>query len=487
MVAARVERVTDREAREKYGMNWPGELSGLLFPYFLPNSNGHHASARLRRDKPETDSDGKPKNKYVGVPGKHHLYLPPGTQELLADKSVTVCFVESEKAALALTAWTQRNGQKMLVAATGGVWGWRGVIGKKVNSKGKRVDEKGPLPDLELFREHPALILFDSNVAAREDLKKARAAFRSTLKKKGCSVRLLDLPAIDGVNGPDDFLALKGDAAVDELLNQKPADPVFSSSAEELDELIEELNQKFYVVGNYGGRCHVCWEEPSVIFPGTVEFGHQSFAEFIKRFGNKYILRDVSVAAATPEGWASKAITLYHELKADCIVAETNYGGAMVEAVLRAVDPDIPYRSVTATRGKLVRAEPVCAAFERGRAHLVGVFSELEQELCSYVPGGASPNRLDAAVWACVELGGDGGYGLIDYLRGLASGIFRVNDGEEPQAPVVSTDSVSSAEKPSLPAPPRPPARGQRGEYLAERDNGWKSAASRGVFGRFVK
>jgi hypothetical protein len=145
----------------------------------------------------------------------------------------------------------------------------------------------------------------------------------------------------------------------------------------------------------------------------------------IDRDGHRYVLRDVSVAAVTPEVWASKAIALYHELRADKIVAERNYGGDMVEAVLRIVDPNVPLTMVQATRGKLVRAEPICAAFERGRAHLVGEFPELEDELCTYVPGNASPNRFDGACWAMAELGDDnGGLGFVEYLRRLAAGLF---------------------------------------------------------------
>jgi hypothetical protein len=154
------------------------------------------------------------------------------------------------------------------------------------------------------------------------------------------------------------------------------------------------------------------------------------------------------LAAVTPEVWASKAIALYHELRADCIVAETNYGGAMVEAVRRAVDPNIPYRSVTATREKLVRAKPICAAFERERAHVVGELPELEQEFCSYVPGAASPNRLDAAVWACTELGGDGGgLGLLELYKELSTGKHLELLYDADNAPAASTENYGDEDR----------------------------------------
>jgi hypothetical protein len=101
---ARLERVTDREAREKYGINGHGDRSGIVFPYLDPADGVRH-TARLRRDNPEME-DGKPKNKYISPYGdRRHLYFVPGGSELLRDASVPIVLVEAEKSALALTAW----------------------------------------------------------------------------------------------------------------------------------------------------------------------------------------------------------------------------------------------------------------------------------------------------------------------------------------------------------------------------------------------
>ena len=208
--AAKIERVTDDEAYA-LGLRFDGDKSGLFFPYHLPDSPDY-VWGRVRRDNPEME-DGKPKNKYIGIPGRHHLYLPPGAAKLLADRTVPVCFVESEKAVLAVTSWATRRSERILAVATGGVWGWRGTVGKTAGANGERRDEKGPLSDLALFRGHPASVLFDSNVAARSDLRDARNAFSKTLAERNCAVRLLDLPVAEGVNGPDDFLAARGDEA----------------------------------------------------------------------------------------------------------------------------------------------------------------------------------------------------------------------------------------------------------------------------------
>lgn len=116
-----------------------------------------------------------------------------------------------------------------------------------------------------------------------------------------------------------------------------------------------------------------------------------------------YVLDDASLNG-TPHEWGSQAVAAMRRLRADRIVAEVNYGGDMVESTIRTVDENAPIKLVRATRGKLIRAEPVQALYEQGRVHHVGMFASLEDELCSWVQGEKSPNRLDAMVWALTEL-----------------------------------------------------------------------------------
>jgi hypothetical protein len=117
-----------------------------------------------------------------------------------------------------------------------------------------------------------------------------------------------------------------------------------------------------------------------------------------------YTLEDNSIQGS-PDMWAREACKTYHKLKADVMVAEKNYGGEMVEKVIRDTDPSVNVKLVSATHGKAIRAEPVSALTERGQDHLVGNFPALEDELCLWVPGDKkSPNRLDAKVWADTEL-----------------------------------------------------------------------------------
>ena len=124
--------------------------------------------------------------------------------------------------------------------------------------------------------------------------------------------------------------------------------------------------------------------------------------------GDYYILDDKSLRAS-PDALARQAVMLYHEYKADKIIAETNNGGDMVIMLLKQVDASVPTKKVTATRGKQLRAEPISSLYEQGRVHHVGYFAELEVQMCEWTPlSNESPDRLDALVWALTELNSGG-------------------------------------------------------------------------------
>jgi hypothetical protein len=160
--------------------------------------------------------------------------------------------------------------------------------------------------------------------------------------------------------------------------------------------------------------------------------------------GHAYVLADRS-CRLSPQGWAKRAVDAYHEFGADLIVAEVNYGGAMVENTIRTVDESVNFKAVTASRGKHVRAEPIAALYETvrdadgrpirdGRVHhvttegAVNEFAELEEQLGMFTTAGyqgsGSPDRADALVWALTELMlEDTAQGWIDYYRDLAGGV----------------------------------------------------------------
>jgi phage terminase large subunit-like protein len=125
--------------------------------------------------------------------------------------------------------------------------------------------------------------------------------------------------------------------------------------------------------------------------------------------GHGYVLADCSGRYA-PNEWAKIAITAYKTHGADRIVAEVNNGGDMVEATIRMIDPNVAFKEVHASRGKVVRAEPVAALYEQGRAHHIGGFGPLEDQMTNFTSdfdrdaAGYSPDRVDALVWAFTEL-----------------------------------------------------------------------------------
>lgn len=118
-----------------------------------------------------------------------------------------------------------------------------------------------------------------------------------------------------------------------------------------------------------------------------------------------YVLEDKS-GKYTPDQWGRKAVDLYYIWEADRIVAEVNNGGDLVERLIRTIDEQARYKSVHATRGKMVRAEPIAALYEQGKVHHIGVFPELETQMCTYTGDRPkpSPDRLDALVWGLSEL-----------------------------------------------------------------------------------
>ena len=132
-----------------------------------------------------------------------------------------------------------------------------------------------------------------------------------------------------------------------------------------------------------------------------------------KGFDNRYyILEDLS-ARMSADTWANVAINAFYKHNCDRIVAETNNGGDLVERLLRSIDTTVPYKKVSASKGKLVRAEPISALYEQEKVSHIGVFSKLEDQLCSFtLDSKKSPDRLDALVWGLTELSKSSGQAM---------------------------------------------------------------------------
>lgn len=123
--------------------------------------------------------------------------------------------------------------------------------------------------------------------------------------------------------------------------------------------------------------------------------------------GNGYVLEDLTCKAG-PATWGRVATQAFERHSADRIVAEVNFGGAMVRNVIHSARPRTPFRAVTASRGKIIRAEPISALCETGKVRLAGLFQNLEEELYGFTTHGFmgehSPNRADAMVWGMSDL-----------------------------------------------------------------------------------
>jgi predicted phage terminase large subunit-like protein len=123
--------------------------------------------------------------------------------------------------------------------------------------------------------------------------------------------------------------------------------------------------------------------------------------------GRLYVLEDAT-CQESPDAWARRVSGCFQRWHGDRVVAEKNFGGAMVEAVLRTAAKNLPVKMVTASRGKIVRAEPVAALYEQQKVSHCGAFDALEDQLCEMTGAGyvgeGSPDRADALVWALTEL-----------------------------------------------------------------------------------
>jgi hypothetical protein len=251
LALAQVARVTDQEAKTDYGIVFPNHCGGIWFPNI---HDGRRLTGRLRRDFPETDAKGRPKNKYLCPKNDgRHLYIVPGQDAQFTDASTPVLIVEGEKSALACHSLALRTGHKIFPVATGGASGWSAKRGHKVTANGGHVPHKDVLPELDHFKNGRTVgILFDSNCSTNRSVRAGRARLAKRLRAQGAQVRLFDLPALPQVNGPDDLIQQKGDEFFINLLNSTPAKatilcdpsgtPVAVDQAEEI--LLEHIHEQ---------------------------------------------------------------------------------------------------------------------------------------------------------------------------------------------------------------------------------------------------
>jgi len=233
LVEAGIYRVDRHTGKEIVGGRSDDDYSGFVFPNYFPGRNSPRANC-LRLDNPplERKSDGsiKEKGKYRNEPGRSNLlYIPRGTPlEWLSDTTVDVFITEGQKKTLALWRLSKERETLTLCVGLSGVWNWRGVVGSEGDASGNRREVRGPIDDLDNidWKDRIVTIIFDANTATNQSVDAARNSLAKELRARGANVFLLDLPQdVDGVNGIDDLLFVKGPDFVAELIDYYSYDP----------------------------------------------------------------------------------------------------------------------------------------------------------------------------------------------------------------------------------------------------------------------
>lgn len=251
---AGVEHVTTKQA-EKLGFQWKPShradslyLQGIYFPYC--DDTNKVRNGRIRRDYPETDADGKPENKYIGMPKEGHarlLYWPPGARELLRDPDTEILLVEAEKSALTITAAARRARRKLIVLALGGCWGWRE---KQQNPDYPKQEVSVAVKDLEMLRSRKVGIVLDANVAWNLEVQRAELELASYLVTTlQASVSCYRVPTEAGVNGPDDYLGKHTNDRDFWQLLDFPAEPWVAQVGESYEKYSQATPPEFVVKG----------------------------------------------------------------------------------------------------------------------------------------------------------------------------------------------------------------------------------------------
>ncbi len=186
-----------------------------------------------------------------------------------------------------------------------------------------------------------------------------------------------------------------------EILDDNPG-ALWRASQIEAGRVKEAPPMRRVVVGvDPAGSSNADSDETGIVIAGLGSCGCKGTVE-----QHVFVLDDLS-GIYTPDGWAKVVAKGYHDRSCDRVVVEKNFGGDMVMSNLRTLgDSKLAIRPVTASRGKAVRADPVAALYEQGKVHHVGGFSKLEDQLTQWNPlvDKASPDRLDALVWAITDL-----------------------------------------------------------------------------------
>ena len=262
--AAKIRRVDSGTGRSLVGRQDHASYEGLAIPYFLPGES-RIREWRLRRDHPEIEyKDGKPRErgKYLSPPGrKNMIYFVPGISlDLVKAVATPVIVTEGEFKTLAL--WRLANHESLaprfLPIGLGGVWNWRGTVGKTTGPNGDRRDVKGVIPDLDIvtWESRRVIIAFDADAEKNEQVEVARSLLARELRTRGAEVAFITWDIAQG-KGIDDLLAKVGPEKVWELVEaadfEKPADDDEIS----VYQIAELISGRHRFAQDVGGRLYI--------------------------------------------------------------------------------------------------------------------------------------------------------------------------------------------------------------------------------------
>jgi hypothetical protein len=246
---AGIYRVSSQQGAELVGRRSSAttDYAGIVIPNFWPGERTPR-EYRLRRDHPtlERQPDGTIKEvaKYLSPPGRGNLlYFPPDTfPERLDDRSIPAVITEGELKSLALWRMSAELELNWLIIGLSGVWNWKGVVEKITDDQGRRRDVHGPIPDLTRIEWADRLlyVVFDANVATNAKVLQARTALARNRAESGAQVYFVEIPLIDGVNGVDDLLHIKGVAFVHDLFQKAIPAPEWIKQASQRRPLSDE-------------------------------------------------------------------------------------------------------------------------------------------------------------------------------------------------------------------------------------------------------
>ena len=278
--AAGIRRVDSQTGHALMGRADHARYDGLAIPYFLPGEN-RVREWRLRRDHPEIEyKDGRPKErtKYLSPPGRGNMiYFPPGlTPNILQNVSTPLVITEGEFKTLALWKLANENSAvpRFIPVGLGGVWNWRGTVGKAPGPNGERRDVKGVIPDIDLtpVEDRRVIVAFDADSQENEKVDAARTSLMREMRMRGAEVASIAW-GIEQGKGIDDLLANIGPDKVLKLIEAADFEAPSDSDGISVHHLAEAITSRNHFARDAGGQLYVYRQ-------GTY---HSNGAEFVGR------------------------------------------------------------------------------------------------------------------------------------------------------------------------------------------------------------